>query len=461
MILKKNHIKLLFLCVLYCITTIAYAQQPEIEMNKRTHDFGEEFIPIYFPPASFKFTNTGNAPLAILTTNSAYEVKVQFERTYIFPGETGVIYVDYQSQELGPFNEKIEVYTNASDEPFYLRIKGNNISVNECYPNKRNREMRKVVTVDAVTKEPIPKTDVFFYFQQRQEIADQTDKEGEVVMTLPIGIYDIKASHEKYHPFAKNMFIPKSKPIIIIELQPKDEIEEMLADVEVDIPPIRSAQSKPPQQEQAFPTSSRPQQAKNTANPGELSTIEYAPNNIIFLIDISLSMKINNRMDKLKKSLSQVISVLRDIDTISLIAYNQESYVLLNKTTGAHKENIKGTIDTLTPDGLTDGVRGLETAYEIARSGYIHEGNNQLILATDGEFSGSKHSEPVILKLVHEHAKNNIPISIISFGNDRKALFRLRRIAFIGKGSYIHITSTEESPDIILEEVKARSKKML
>ena len=65
------------------------------------------------------------------------------------------------------------------------------------------------------------------------------------------------------------------------------------------------------------------------------------------------------------------------------------------------------------------------------------------------------------MKLVKIYADNGMYISIISFGDDKDALSRLRKIARIGKGSYIHIQSKEDYPNIILEEIKGRSKRIL
>jgi len=457
---KKSKLLLVVISLLFGLSSIA--QKPKIEMSTFSHDFGE-YIPTYFPPAAFEFTNTGSAPLAILTAKSKYEVKVMYERKYIFPGETGVIYIHYQSQKLGPFNENIEVYTNASLEPFSLNIKGNNISVNECYPNKDNREIRKVIAVDAVTKKHIPNTEVKFYYQQEHKIEDKTDKDGKAIMSLPIGIYDIEARHPKYYPLNKNLFITKSMPIILLELQPKDEIEELLANVEIEEPKMPVPKPKPiePRPQPSRPMPMEPEPMVNTAKPGELSTIEYKPNNVVFLVDISLSMRRDKRLQKLKKSMDKVIRVLRDVDNISLITYNQDAYVLIKQTTGAHKDEIKTAIDSLTPRGLTNGVRGLETAYDLAWNGFVPDGNNQIILATDGEFSGSHQSEPQIMKQVKVNAERGVLISIISFGEDREALVRLRKIARIGKGSYIHIKGAEESPDILIEEIKARSKRRM
>ena len=449
----------LFLIVLFGCSSV-YGQQPIIEMEKTFHDFGS-FTPQYYPPTTFAFTNTGNAPLAILTTHAAYEVKVLYERKYIFPGETGLLYVHYESQNSGPFREKIEIFTNADTVPFYIEITGNVIPVNECYPDKKNREMRKVITIDAQTKKIIPETDVFFYFQQQQEIQNKTNKNGETIMSLPIGIYDIRAQHPDFKTLYKNMFIPKTKPIIILELEPKHEIEEFLDSLEIEEYAITIPPPPPHIQEPTLSFTSQPEPNKNTAKPGELSTIEYKPNNIVFLVDISYSMKQDKRLEKLKRSINQVIPALRDIDTISLIAYNHDAYILINKTTGAQKDAIRECVDSLTPSGLTDGVRGLETAYELLRLRYMYDGNNQIILATDGEFSGSKQNEPTIMKLVKTYADNGMFISIISFGDDKDALSRLRKIARIGKGSYIHIQSKEDYPNIILEEIKGRSKRIL
>lgn len=74
----------------------------------------------------FKFTNTGNAMLVITKVYSTCGCTIPKKpEDPIKPGDTGVIKVKYNTQLApGPIRKTITVYTNASKEPYTLKIKG-------------------------------------------------------------------------------------------------------------------------------------------------------------------------------------------------------------------------------------------------------------------------------------------------------------------------------------------------
>ena len=73
----------------------------------------------------FTFTNTGDDVLIIARVYSTCGCTIPKKpKDPIQPGETGVIEVKYDTKRAGPIRKTITVYSNASETPYTLKIKG-------------------------------------------------------------------------------------------------------------------------------------------------------------------------------------------------------------------------------------------------------------------------------------------------------------------------------------------------
>lgn len=192
----------------------------------------------------------------------------------------------------------------------------------------------------------------------------------------------------------------------------------------------------------------------------ELSRTQYAANNVIFLIDISSSMAKENKMDLMKQAMKNLVPALRDIDRVAIIAYNQKTFTILESVKGNQKDLILNAIDSLVPRGLTYGVNGIQNAYDVLETYYISNGNNQIILATDGLFStvNQTMTERQLNKLVKDKATNqNIKLSVVGFGKDPDADKLMSDLAANGSGKFIKIRNQWDAESVLIEEIKVNS----
>jgi len=408
------------------------AQSQECTFLKKSHDF-EEVISTMVPAAAFPFVNTGNKPLAILRIKSRYETQTKFERKFVEPGDTAYIYVSYQSPQLGTFSDKLEVFTNAGANSIQLNIKGKNISVVECFPNKSNHNIRLVHVIDKQTKEPIENADLSLKNYNGKNLDLQSGKLGKVTEEIPIGQYDITITKEGYYPLQTALYINKSKPVLYFEL---------------------SRTPKPQKQTIANTENRKP---KPAPSPSTGLGKNHSANNLCFLIDVSLSMKQYERMNRLKKAITILIDELRNVDNVSIITYNNATKTLITSVEGTEKDSLNKILFSLTPKGLTNGVKGLEKAYALTNEYFIKDGNNQILLATDGEFAGSGQSEREIKNLIKAYLEKGIKMTVLDFGNEKESNERLKRIATYSGGSYIYFGKTTENYAVILEEIQQQS----
>jgi Mg-chelatase subunit ChlD len=192
------------------------------------------------------------------------------------------------------------------------------------------------------------------------------------------------------------------------------------------------------------------------AQPGEnLRSMEgYATNNMILLLDVSGSMNSPEKLPLLKKSVLDLLSMMRQEDKVSIITFSGKPKVLLEATSFKEEKKIRNAINSLTSSGKTDGNAGVKLAYKIADANYIRGGNNRIILATDGEFGLSDESRDLIEKFSNQ----DIFLSVFNFGKGAGSSKALERLAGFGKGNYRYISKQNVELQLIGEAKAKRAK---
>jgi Ca-activated chloride channel family protein len=168
-------------------------------------------------------------------------------------------------------------------------------------------------------------------------------------------------------------------------------------------------------------------------------------------------MRNNGKFTLLQQSVNNLVMALRGIDNVSVITYAGTAKVILSGIPGSEKEKIMGVVQELKAEGITQGVKGLNTAYELATNKFITGGNNQIILATDGEFSEKNIADEYYRQFITGYAEKGIRLSILGFGINEEAIDRMKKMASYGEGNYIHISSEKYIKDALIDEIKGMS----
>lgn len=175
-----------------------------------------------------------------------------------------------------------------------------------------------------------------------------------------------------------------------------------------------------------------------------------AENNLILLLDVSASMRKPEKLPLLKDSFQKLLEHMRPEDQISVIVYSGEAEVVLDGVSAARQKTISDAIDNLRSSGGTKGRTALRKAYRIAANNYISDGNNRIILATDGYFDVER-----LYSIAEKATLQGVRLSVFSFGklNDEK-ITELQTLASKGGGNYAGITPDNVDTEL-LREVKA------
>jgi Ca-activated chloride channel homolog len=176
------------------------------------------------------------------------------------------------------------------------------------------------------------------------------------------------------------------------------------------------------------------------------------PANLVFLIDVSGSMDLPNRLPLLKSAFSLMINNLRPMDTVSIVVYGGVNGVWLTPTSGAEKKKILESIAQLEAGGSTPGEGGIRAAYQLAKSTFIKGGTNRVILATDGDFNVGQQSEEELNQLINGYRSSEIYLTCLGVGMGNYKDSKLEVLANQGKGNFAYLDNEKEAEKVLMQE---------
>ncbi len=187
-------------------------------------------------------------------------------------------------------------------------------------------------------------------------------------------------------------------------------------------------------------------------NSRKLNLDALPPCNLVFLIDISGSMDMPNRLPLLQSSFKLLVNNLRPKDTVSIVVYGGAVGIQLNATSGADKEKILKAIDELVPGGSTPGESGIKLAYDVAQNHFIKGGNNRVILATDGDFNVGAKTEDELDELISQKRQSGIYLTCLGVGMGNYKDSKIQTLAKKGNGNFAYLDNFPEAEKVLLTE---------
>ena len=321
---------------------------------------------------------------------------------------------DYSLQTAPPVSADYSTYDIAASEPWY---------------DEENDEWRYV---------PIDETD---------EFAFATESPFKDVLTSPLSTFSASVDTASYS-IMRRQIMNGSNPVGM-------RIEELINYFDYDYPAPAPGSEHPftiTTEISAAPWASDHLLAKIAIQGKRLQSTQEIRNNVVFLIDVSGSMDRPDRLPLVIESMKLLTGQLNDNDIISIVTYAGSDRVIADSVPGSEKQYLTSLLNDLKAGGSTAGARGLLTAYEIAEKNYIEDGNNRIILATDGDFNVGLSSVMDIIDLVEKERDKGVFISVLGYGMGNLKDNIMEAIATNGNGNYAYIDNIQEAKKLLVDE---------
>lgn len=185
----------------------------------------------------------------------------------------------------------------------------------------------------------------------------------------------------------------------------------------------------------------------------DIAAESLPPSNLVFLIDVSGSMNSPDKLPLLQRSLVKLVDELRDGDRVAIVTYAGASGLELPSTDAADKSAIREAIERLGAGGSTNGAAGIQLAYQTARGHFLQEGNNRVILCTDGDFNVGTTSRSSLVELIEKERGSGVFLSVLSFGTGNLKDSAMEQLADKGNGNYAYIDTPAEGEKVLVQQM--------
>ena len=174
---------------------------------------------------------------------------------------------------------------------------------------------------------------------------------------------------------------------------------------------------------------------------------------LTFVIDVSGSMDMDNRLGLVKRSLELLVEQLGRRDRVSIVVYGTEARVVLDPTPGSDKDAILSAIYSLQPEGATNAEAGIRLGYKMALRAYNPDGINRVILCSDGVANVGNTEAEVILDEIRGHVEEGVTMTTIGFGMDNYNDTLMEQLADNGDGFYAYVDDMREAKKLFIDNL--------
>ncbi|MEE9442801.1 MAG: von Willebrand factor type A domain-containing protein [candidate division Zixibacteria bacterium] len=177
------------------------------------------------------------------------------------------------------------------------------------------------------------------------------------------------------------------------------------------------------------------------------------PANLVFVIDISGSMKRENRLRLVKRSLLMLLDELRRDDKVGIVVYGNHGREILQPTSIRYRQEIERAIKCLQPGGATNAEEGIVLGYQMARRNFEKGKINRVILCSDGVANVGRSGPDAILEQIKEYADFGITLSAIGFGMGNYNDILMEKLGNKGNGHYAYVDNLKEAHRVFVENL--------
>ena len=473
--------KTLFFLLLFPLLLLG---QGTFSVDKKKFETGnhEQFSGII---DSVKITNTSNEKIYIFVTTTSKEIDYRLPKRGIGANKSDYLVFISHPKKTGNFNQHLNIFSRSGQKSIKVEITGRIKSFDQHYdeicptfdnPNRQQalQVSAQIKVIDKMTQVPIDGAQVILSKSQKEKFLS-TDRNGLVKILIRLGLYRVVTNAPGYLSKDIDHYFNRSNNSITIQLiRDKEQLEDLpliedriekQEEIIVNNEPVTVVKQEE-EEEKVSENFIKPEEKSEDEveeaaiidDPSTFTKGLYKRNNLIFLIDVSNSMGLNKRLEKVKESMIHLIDLLRPEDYITIITYQQITDVMMDRVSAVNKDSLKLAITGLSPHGSTKGKKAVNKAYEEAKKHKIAGGNNQIILATDGGFDGLGTSQFKLLSYVRfQRMTTGINFSVLCFGFNRQGKDLLRQLCIAAGGKFYEVEKDENVVELLEKDVRRNS----
>jgi len=177
------------------------------------------------------------------------------------------------------------------------------------------------------------------------------------------------------------------------------------------------------------------------------------PASLTFVIDVSGSMDMENRLELVKRSLQLLVDRLRPEDSVGIVVYGSTARIALHPVSGQERETILSAIYSLRPEGSTNAEAGLRLGYQLAMQAYRPGATNRVILCSDGVANVGQTGPDAILAEIRGYVQEGVTLTTVGFGMGNFNDVLMEQLADNGNGHYAYVDSMDEARKLFVEDL--------
>jgi Mg-chelatase subunit ChlD len=413
--------------------------------------------------ARFKVRNATEKDFVFLPTYYKENVAVYFSSRLAEPGKTVEISMVYYTTRKGKFQLEVPLYISSRAEPLTFRLTGNIKGfdpaaqlrcpvVNPAHADENRQEkMVQVEVRNRATDERLKPDEFSVKESDGRRVRLEPHSEGFRMAVSP-GNYRIACTKSGFDDYLALITLEPYQSKFIVYMDPKPT-EEPVAE-NYDAIGGRDAASS----ELSLMDTIESEEHLHPDD-GTLESHIYKINNLVFIVDASMSMKREGKMETMKSTMAILVSALRSDDRLGVIGFSNQAKVIHPHGPVDNKDSIYSRINRLKSEGGTNGGAALQLAYQQAKQHFQADGNNQIVIVTDGVFTTGGMSRKALDKMISDANKEGIHLSTIMVGQNPSALELLKHLSALGGGNNIHILPEANQQSLLLEMVKNQSRR--
>jgi Ca-activated chloride channel family protein len=185
----------------------------------------------------------------------------------------------------------------------------------------------------------------------------------------------------------------------------------------------------------------------------QVSDEERKDASLTFVIDVSGSMDMDNRLGLVKRSLELLVEQLRPSDSVGIVVYGTEAHIVLEPVSGSDKGRILEAIYSLHPEGTTNAEAGIRLGYKMAMRSYLPGGINRVVLCSDGVANVGETGPDAILEEVRHYVEEGVTLTTVGFGMDNYNDVLMEQLADDGDGFYAYVDDMDEAHRLFVDQL--------